>query len=227
VYNDIVAGDPVDRGGNTVLVASLERVDDSEDLGGVTAGRGWVGEDETDGLLGVNDEDGTDGERNALGVNVGGILVVKHVIGICDLAVLVADDGEVQRAAGNLIDILDPSSVRLDGVGGQADQLDAALGELRLELCECAELGGADRSVVLGVREEDDPLVADELMEINGTFGGLGLEVGRDRAQAEAVSEMVSWENSVRQDSGSDSARCFQSGEYTTEYNEENTIIQW
>lgn len=75
--NDIVTRDPVDGGGDLVLVTSLERVDNTEDLGGVAAGRGRVGEDETDGLLGVDDEDGADGESNTLGVDVGGVLVVN------------------------------------------------------------------------------------------------------------------------------------------------------
>ena len=79
VDNHIITWNPVDWGGDTVLVASLEGVDDTEDLGGVAASGGRVREDEADGLLGVNDEDRTDGERNALGVNVGGILVVKPI----------------------------------------------------------------------------------------------------------------------------------------------------
>ena len=77
--NHIITGDPVDRGGDTVLVAGLERVDDAQNLSGVAASGSRVGEDETDGLLGVNDEDRADGERNALGVNVGGVLVVQPV----------------------------------------------------------------------------------------------------------------------------------------------------
>lgn len=77
--NDIVTGNPVDGGGDLVLVTGLERVDDTEDLGGVAAGGGRVGQDETDGLLGVNDEDRADGESNALLVNVGGVLVVEPV----------------------------------------------------------------------------------------------------------------------------------------------------
>lgn len=77
VDNDIVTGDPVDGGGDLVLVTGLERVDDAEDLSGVAAGGGGVGEDGSDGLLGVDEEDGSDGEGNALGVDVGGILVVK------------------------------------------------------------------------------------------------------------------------------------------------------
>lgn len=76
VDNDIVTGDPVDGGGDLVLVTSLEGVDDAEDLGGVAASGGRVREDGADGLLGVDDEDRADGESNALGVDVGGVLVV-------------------------------------------------------------------------------------------------------------------------------------------------------
>jgi hypothetical protein len=59
-----------------VLVAGLQAVDDAQDFGGVAAGGGRVGEDGTDGLLGVDDEDGADGEGDAFGVDVGGVLVV-------------------------------------------------------------------------------------------------------------------------------------------------------
>lgn len=71
--NDVVTGHPVYRCGDAVLVTGLERVDNTEDLGGVAAGRGGVGEDETDGLLGVDDEDGANGEGNALRINVGDV----------------------------------------------------------------------------------------------------------------------------------------------------------
>lgn len=77
--NDIITGDPVDGGGDLVLVAGLEGVNDAEDLGGVAAGRGGVREDGADGLLGVDDEDGADGEGDALLVDVGGVLVVDPV----------------------------------------------------------------------------------------------------------------------------------------------------
>lgn len=72
----VLTRDPVDRGGDAVLVASLERVDNAEDLSGVAASAGGVREDGADGLLGVDDEDGTDGESDALLVDVGGVLVV-------------------------------------------------------------------------------------------------------------------------------------------------------
>lgn len=100
---------------------------------------------------------------------------------------LITDDGESELGARNLIDVLDPSSVRLNGVGRQTDQLNATLGELRLKLCKSAELGGANRSVILGVGEENDPVVADELMEIDGPGGGISLEVWSDGSEAETA----------------------------------------
>ena len=74
--NDVLAGDPVDGGGNLVLVAGLQRVDDAQDLGGVAAGAGGVREDGADLLLGVDEEDRPDGERESVVVNVGRVLVV-------------------------------------------------------------------------------------------------------------------------------------------------------
>lgn len=209
--DDVVAGHPVDRGGDLVLVTSLERVDNAEHLGRVAAGRGGVGEDGADRLLGVDDEDGADGEGNALGVNIGNVLVVKpalavsplsrasacsscdsHVVGVGNLAFLVADDGEGEVAAGDLVDVGDPATVALNGVGREANQLDATLGELGLELGESTELGGADGSVVLGVGEQNDPLVTNELVEVNGTLGGLSLEVGGNAAQAKRLGTLLS-----------------------------------
>lgn len=111
-----------------------------------------------------------------------------HVVGEGDLALLVANDGKVDVAAGDLGNVLDPAVVGLDGVGREANQLDAALGELGLELGKGAELGGADGGVVLGVGEEDDPAVADELVEVNLALGGLGLEVGGLGAEADGGS---------------------------------------
>ena len=74
-----------------------------------------------------------------------------------------------------------------DGVGRQTKELDAALGELGLEAGELAELGGADRGVVLGVGEEDEPLVADELVEVDRAASGLSLEVGGNGAQTKTL----------------------------------------
>lgn len=74
--DDVLAGNPVDGGRDLVLVTSLERVEDAEHLGGVAARRGGIGENGADGLFGIDEEDGSDGEREGVSVNVGGVLVV-------------------------------------------------------------------------------------------------------------------------------------------------------
>ena len=103
-----------------------------------------------------------------------------HIIEVGDFSLLITDDWEAQLAASDLVDILDPSSVGLDGVGGKTDQLDTTLGELGLELSEGTEFGGADWGVIFRVREEDDPFVTNELVEVDGTVGRFGLEVWGD-----------------------------------------------
>lgn len=185
--DNIVTGKPVDGAGDTVLVSGLQSIDDTQDFGGVTAGGGGVGHDQTNLLGGVDNEDGADGQSHALGVDVGGVLVVDHVEGVGDLALGIGDNGELEVGAGNLIDVLDPAVVGLDVVGTETNELDTARGELGLELGEGAQLGGTDGGEVIGVGEEDGPLVTDELVEVDGTVGGLGIEVRGSRAQAEAV----------------------------------------
>lgn len=117
--------------------------------------------------------------------------MIQHVIRIRHLALLVANDGEPQVRSANLVDVFDPSGVAVDGVCGQANELNTALCEFGLELGEGAEFGGADWGVVFGMGEEDDPVVTDEFVEVDGTAGGVGLEVGGDGAKAEAVDMSV------------------------------------
>lgn len=59
--NSLVTDLPVDTGVDLVLVSELESVNATEDFLGVAAGGGRVGEDKTDLLGRVDDEDGTDG----------------------------------------------------------------------------------------------------------------------------------------------------------------------
>ena len=187
VHNHIVTWDPVDRSGDLVLVAGLERIDDSKNLGGVPASRGGVCEDCSDGLLRVNDEYGTDRESNALAVDVRGILVINHVIGKRDLTAFVTNDWEFQVRTADFINVLDPFAVTVDGVGGQTDQLDAALGEFGLELGERTQFGGADWGEILRVGEENNPLVTDEFVEVDWAGGSFGLEIGGNGAEAETI----------------------------------------
>lgn len=110
-----------------------------------------------------------------------------HIVEESNLPLLVSDNREVERVAANLLDIGGPAIVAVNRVGAQAEQLDTALGELGLQTGHLAQLGGANGGVVLRVGEENDPVVADILVQVNGTLGGVGLEVRGDGAQAEAV----------------------------------------
>lgn len=76
-------------------------------------------------------------------------MVVKHVVEVGDLAVVVGNDGEGEVGVVDLVDVLDPGVVRVDVVGTQSDELDAEGSELRLELGESTELGGADGSEIV------------------------------------------------------------------------------
>lgn len=170
-----------------MLVGGLQSINDTEDLSGVTASGSGVGHDETDLLAGVDDENGADGQSHTLGVDVGGVLVVNHIVGVGDLALGVRDDGELELGAGDLINVLDPGVVRLDTVGAETDHLDATGSELGLELGESTEFSGTDGGEVIGVGEEDSPAVTDEVVEGDGTGRGLSIEVGGNGAETEAV----------------------------------------
>lgn len=63
--------------------------------------------------------------------------------------------------------------VRFDSVSRQTDQLDATLSELRLKLGESTELSSAHWGVILRVREENDPVVTNEVVEVDGALWGL------------------------------------------------------
>ena len=186
--NDIITRQPVNGASNAVLISGLEGINDTENLSSVTTSRGGVGHDQTDLLAGVDDEDGADGQSQTLGVHVGGVLVVNHVVGVGNLALRVGHDGELELGASNLVDVLDPGVVRVDSVGTETDHLDTTGRELGLELGESTELGGTDGSEVIWVGEEDSPVVANVVVEGDGTVGGLGVEVGGSRAETEAMS---------------------------------------
>lgn len=63
----------------------------------------------------------------------------------------------------------------------------------------CAWLGlpvpWCRRAVVFGVGEEDDPVGADPLIEVDTTDGGVSLEVGGFKSQAESVDRRIVRQN--------------------------------
>ena len=109
----------------------------------------------------------------------------QHAVELGDLELGVADQRIVGRETLRFLDVARPAGVALHRIDRQADDLDAAPVELRLDLGEVAELGGADRREVLGMREQDRPFVADPLVEPDAALGGFGLEVGGQAANAE------------------------------------------
>ena len=86
--------------------------------------------------------------------------------------------GIVGRGALRLLDVLRPALVIVDRVDRQPDDLRVALVELGLDLGEVAKLGGAHRREVLRMREQDRPLVADPVVEVDRPFRGLRREIG-------------------------------------------------
>lgn len=66
-------------------------VNDSQDFVKVATSGGRVRDSQTDDFLGVDDEHCSDGEGNTLGIDVGSILVVQHLVQGCDRTVLVGD----------------------------------------------------------------------------------------------------------------------------------------
>jgi hypothetical protein len=67
--------------------------------------------------------------------------------------------------------------VLVERIDGQADDFDAAFVEFRLDPGHVAELGGADRGEVLGMREQHRPLVADPIVKADLSFGRLRFEI--------------------------------------------------
>src|SRR3972149_3945413 len=89
----------------------------------------------------------------------------------------VADHGAVRRNALRVLDVLRPLCVPVHGIDAQTDDLDPALVELGLDPCHIAELGGADRREVLGMREQNAPGIAEPFMEADTTLRRIGLEI--------------------------------------------------
>jgi hypothetical protein len=130
------------------------------------------------------------------------------------VAILVADDGVMHGMAAHIGDVVNPRQILLHGVAGQGDDLHSAtphayegmsmhvlrytsiathylsiaLGELSLQACHVAELGGAHRGECAGVREDAHPLITSPRVEVDLTLGGVLSEVGGDVADAEGSS---------------------------------------
>lgn len=189
-HNDVVTLDPVDGGGDALLVGDLEGTNTTKDLRSIATSGSRVDQKQPDLLSRVNDEDIADSHGS--GTIVLELLeasLVKHIVLEGNLTRRVGDDGVVDLGTlrSDLLDVLDPLLVVLDVVSRQANELGVQLGELGLELSEGTQLGGADRSEVGRVGEKHGPLVVvEELVEVDLTLGGRGGEVGGLAANAQS-----------------------------------------
>jgi hypothetical protein len=102
------------------------------------------------------------------------------------LSLFVSNDGELQVAAADLVDVFDPSAVALNRVCRQADELHAAFSELGLEFGKGTQFSRAHGGVIFRVGEKDDPVVPDEFVEVDVALRRIGVEIGCNAAQAQS-----------------------------------------
>ena len=89
----------------------------------------------------------------------------QHPVQLRNLEVGVANHRVVRRVSLRLLDVLRPLRVFLDRIDAEADDFRVALVELGLEPGHVAQLGGADRREVLGVREQHAPRLAEPFVK--------------------------------------------------------------
>src|SRR5690606_7558100 len=178
---------PVDGRCDGELRGELQRVDRTQDLLEVPARARGVGDDELHLLVRADDEHRANGQ---------GVVRVRvnHVVQRRDLPIGVSAQRGVEAGALRLRDGSGPAAMILDGVHAQTEHLAVALVELRLQPRDLAELGGADRSESLRVREEHAPAVAEVLVEPNRAFRAIRGEVGSDVAESNAHGAFLSWQ---------------------------------
>ena len=169
-----------------MLRRELDRVDHSQDLVEIAARGHRVAQHQLDLLVGADDEDRAHGlvGRGRAALGGAGLLGRQHIVELGDLKVAVADDGIVDLRALGLLDVGKPSAVAVDRIDAEPDQLGVALGEFGLDLGHVAEFRGADRREVLGMGEQDRPAVADKVVEVDRSLGGLRHKIGRSVVDA-------------------------------------------
>ena len=166
-----------------MLGGELQGVDRAQHFLPVAAGAHRVDEDQLDLLVRTDHEDIADSlvvRRRPL-ADVARGAGREHAVELGDVEIDVSDQRIVRRDALRLLDVLGPQMMLVGRVDADADQLDAALVELRLEPRDGAKLGRADRRKVFRVRKEKPPAVAEPFVKADVAFGALGFEVRRRR----------------------------------------------
>jgi hypothetical protein len=177
-------------------VGQLQRINDPENFSRIAACASGVVNNGANNFLGIDEEYCADGQCHTLRIDVCCILVIDHIVQVCDLAGLIGDDRECQFAIGDLIDILDPPLMGLEGVCTVSKDFNTAFIEFGLEFSYGAKLvsmrsieGGylssAHGSKVFGMGEENGPAVCDKLVEPDRSLSCLCFKVGSDASQSQ------------------------------------------
>lgn len=116
-HNHIIALLPVNRRHHALLVASLQGVNHTENLGRVATSRRRVHHSETDFLVRVDDEDGSDREGDALLSYVVQVPLIDHVIKEGNLSLSVGNNGELEVRRRDFVDVVNPLAVGAEVVG--------------------------------------------------------------------------------------------------------------
>ncbi len=163
VDDDLITGRPVSRCSDGVLGGELAGVNGPEDLVEVAPARGGIRHHQRNRLVGLDNEDGTNGQGEAGLVTIG---LVEDADGRGMVPLGIAEERDLHLGARSCLDVLDPGSVRVGIVAGEAANLDAALFPLGIEAGGGGKFRGTDRSEIARMHEDESPVVAKILVEI-------------------------------------------------------------
>ena len=122
------------------------------------------------------------------------IIRLKHVIGFGDGQRRIVDDREIRRGAAEGLDVFLPLGVVLHRIDRHADHARRPLGKFARKLGHRPELGRADRGEVARVRKDDAVVVAEPVVEVNFSGGGLGNEIGGNVVDADGHGLSFRWD---------------------------------
>ena len=163
-----------------MLGGELDGIEGAQNFVEVAAGAHGIAQGQLDLLVGTDDKDGPHGGVVVRRASFGGGAAFggQHVVELGDFEIGIANHGVVDFVALGFFDVGGPLGMAGHRIHANAEDFGVALGELGLQSGHVTEFGGADRSEVFGMGEQDRPAVADPVVKVDGALGGFGGEVG-------------------------------------------------
>ena len=161
---------PVHGANFAVLLEMLEGIDDAEAFLNGTAKGHVVDHLVADGAFFVDEEEAAVGDEfsfdNVIAIFVDDLLTGEDVVGFGNRFVDVGNERVSDPFDTALVlRCVEPGPMRELGIGGAADDGDVATFKFGDLFLKAVKLGRAYEGEVLGVEEEDDVLLSDELIE--------------------------------------------------------------